>query len=245
MATLAPAGTVILLEPSPPAAQAIRTVSSHAVTMDAMGCDLLGLLRRAKASSQVIVVRLAGLPAICAAPGIEMCYTLATLKAVFDSPIAALAPDNVTVARNSYHGRSEIRATYRGHSVTVPSIPLKSLFWVATLRCGGEDEAAGYRDGAFSLAATPDLADLPHARHHATWFGLLARRPTTAAALAKATGHDPDEAAIFLAACDELAILKRKALPPGLALAAHGRPRLSGPAVAPRSLLNRLGLTQA
>ena len=64
----------------------------------------------------------------------------------------------------------------------------------------------------------------------------------TAAALAKATGHDADEAALFLAACDELGILKCKELPPELVptLTAVSS-RASGHAAELRGVRNRLG----
>ena len=242
--TLAAAGVLELYEPErQPAPRASPATSGNVVVLDAMGCDLLGLLRRARAASQVIVVRLSGIPAICASPATDMGYTFATLQAVFDCPAAALAPTQVTVARNSYHGRVEVQPTDHGPSVSVPGFPLKNLFWVAILRCGGTDEAARYRDGAFKLLAWPDLPSLPHVRHHLTWCGQLARRPMTAAALSEAAGHDVDEAAIFLAACDELGILTRKELPSGPAPApAAPSSRATERASVLRSILNRLGL---
>ena len=229
-----------------PATRASSATADKVVTLDAMGCDLLDLLRRSRAASQVIVVRLSGLPAICAAPDIEAAYTYATLQAVFDCPAAALVPAHITVARNSYHGRMEVQPSRHTRFVSVPSFPLKHLFWVATLRCGGPDEIASYRDGAFSLLGWPDFANLPHARHHLTWCGLLTRRSTTAAALSKATAHHVDEAALFLAACDELGILKRKELPPGLLPGPGGLPgRVSGRAMVSQAVLNRLGVRRS
>ena len=244
VATLAGAGVAELHHPERRLApQASSAVVGKVVTLDAMGCDLLDLLRRARAASQVIVVRLSGLPAICAAPDIEAAYTYATLQAVFDCPAAALVPAHVTVARNSYHGRMEVQPSQHTRFVSVPSFPLKHLFWVATLRCGGPDEIAGYRDGAFNLLAWPDFTSLPHARHHLTWCGLLARRSMTAAGLSKATAHGVDEAALFLAACDQLGILKRKELPPGLLPGPSGAAaRASGSGMVPRAVLNRLGV---
>ena len=226
-----------------PARRASSAVAGKVVTLDAMGCDLLDLLRRARAASQVVVVRLGGLPAICAAPDLEAAYTYATLQAVFDCPAAALVPSHITVARNSYHGRMEVQPSQHTRFVSVPSFPLKHLFWVATLRCGGPDEIAGYRDGAFSLLSWPDFSNLPHARHHLTWCGLLARRSMTAAALSKATAHGVDEAALFLAACDELGILKRKELPSSLLPGPSGfASRASSRATVSRAVLNRLGV---
>lgn len=243
LATLDRAGVAELHRPDDrPAPRASSAAAGKVVTLDAMGCDLLDLLRRARAASQVIVVRLGGLPAICAAPDLEAAYTYASLQAVFDCPAAVLVPSHVTVARNSYHGRMEVQPSQHTRFVSVPSFPLKHLFWVATLRCGGPDEIAGYRDGAFSLLAWPDFASLPHARHHLTWCSLLARRSMTAAALCKATAHDTDEAARFLAACDELGVLKRKELPPGLLPGPSGlASRASGRGMVSRAVLNRLG----
>ncbi len=191
--------------------------TGHAVVLDAMGCDLLALLRRAKAASQVIVVRLVGIPGICVDPQMESAYTFATLQAVFDGADAAVPPDRVVVASNSYYGRMELNPTYQGRLVSVPDVPLKHLLWVAVLRCGGAEEAARFRDGAFRMVGWPDFSTLPHVRHHVAWSGLLKRRPTTAAALAKAAGTGTDEAALFLAACDELGVLDRKELTPALA----------------------------
>ena len=244
VATLARAGVAELHQSDRrPARRASSAAAGKVVTLDAMGCDLLDLLRRARAASQVVVVRLGGLPAICAAPDIETAYTYATLQAVFDCPAAALVPSHVTVARNSYHGRMEVQPSQHTRFVSVPSFPLKHLFWVATLRCGGPDEIAGYRDGAFNLLSWPDFSNLPHARHHLTWCGLLARRSMTAAALSKATAHGVDEAALFLAACDELGILKRKELPSSLLPGPSGfASRASGRATVSRAVLNRLGV---
>lgn len=214
-----------------------------APAFDAEGCDLLGLLRRARAASQVVVFRLSGAPAICAAPASEIFYTLATLQAVFDSPAAALVPTGVTVARNSHHGRTEAQAGVGRTPVSLPGLPLKDLFWVATLRCGGADEVARYGDGTFSLPVWPDLVNLPHARHHFTWCNLLARQPVTAAALAEATGHEVADAAIFLAACDELGILMRKEPSPSPAPASPvPASRVLERTTVFRSILNRLGL---
>ena len=241
---LAAAGVIDLHQPEGQLApQASPAAAGNVVVVEAMGCDLLGLLRRAKTASEVIVVRLNGIPPICAVPAVSMCYTFATLEAVFDSPVAALAPAHVTVARTSHHGRAEVQTTDQGAPVSAPSFPLKDLFWVATLRCGGADEAAGYRDGAFSLLSWPNLASLPHAPHHIIWCSHLARRPMTAAALSRITEHDADEAAIFLAACDELGILVRKELPSGLPPTSPARTsRAPEHATVLRSLLNRLGL---
>lgn len=206
------------------------------IVLDAMGCDLLTLLRRSRAASQVIVFRLDGIPAICAAPLNETCYTLASLQAVYDSPDDALVPGYVTVAQNSYYGRTAVQGGAGRHIVTIPDLPLKHLFWVAVLRCGGSEEIARYGEGAFSLPVRPDFASLPHARHHIAWCGLLGRKAMTAVALGAATGHDAGEAAIFLAACDELGLLQRKGLPAGLTLGSSAdrdrmsdRAMLSGP----------------
>lgn len=215
------------------------------IVLDAMGCDFLALLRRARAASQVIVFRLDGLPAICAAPINEMCYTLASLQAVYDSPDEALVPAYVTVAQNSYYGRIAAQGGAGRHVVSMPDLPLRHLFWVAVLRCGGAEEIARYGDGAFSLPVRPDFASLPHARHHIAWCSLLGRKPVTANALAEATGHDAGEAAIFLAACDELGLLKRKGLPAGLTLGpAAGDRRLSDTAMMPDRGLDRIGLAR-
>ena len=172
-----------------------------------------------------------------------MAFTFAKLQAVFDLPAEALAPTHVTVARNSYHGRTELQPAHGSPLVTVPGIPIKDLFWVATLRCGGADEVAGYREGAFKLLAWPDLAGLPHARHHVAWCSLLARRPTTAEALSEAAGTGFAEAALFLAACGELGILVRKDLAPGAAAAPPAPSGLASErATVLRSILNRLRL---
>ncbi len=245
--TLAAAEMTDLHQPErQPAPQASPVAAGDVVVLDAMGCDLLGLLRRAKTASEVIVVRLSDMPPICAEPAVAMCYTFATLQAVFDSPVAALAPAHVTVARTSQHGRAEVQTTDHGAPVSAPSFPLKDLFWVATLRCGGADEAAGYRDGAFSLLSWPNLASLPHAPHHIIWCSHLARQPMTATALSRITAHDADEAAIFLAACDELGILVRKELPSGLpATSPAVASRAPEHATVLRSLLNRLGLKRS
>ena len=209
---------------------------------DAAGSTLLELLRQAKAASQVIVISLRGLPSICAAATIEMCYSFVTLQTLFDSPAEALAPAHVTVSQNSYYGRNAVQPTQNGHIVSVPAFPLQNLFWVAVLRCGGAGEAAPYRNGAFKLLAWPDLAGLPHARHHLTWCGLLGRRPTTAAALSAATGHDADEAAIFLAACDEMGILKQGELAPEPEPASPVESRCTSEHVTVfRGILKRLG----
>lgn len=237
------AGSLAVLPGRRMTSQAVPGMRRGTVVLDGMGCDLLGLLRRSRAASQVIVFRLDGVPAICAAPTNEMCYTLATLKSVFEVPEEALVPAYVTVAQNSYYGRMEVQAGASRHPVSIPGIPLRYLFWVAVLRCGGVDEIASYRDGTFSFSGWPDLANLPHERHHFTWCGLLSHRAMTAAALAKATRHDADEAAIFLAACDELGVLKRKGLPAGLTLSApagHGPER----AVPVRATMHRLGLAR-
>ncbi len=213
-------GVTAVMELDRPKRQpASRTASATAGTVvvpGAAGCNLLALLRQARASSQVIVVHLRGLPAICAAPTIEMGYSFTTLQAMFDSPAEALVPAHVSVAQNSYYGRNALQPAHTGPLVSVPGFPLRNLFWVAVLRCGGKEEAARYRNGTFKLQAMPDLPGLPHPRQHIAWCGLLGRRAMTAAALARATGHDADEAALFLAACDELGILKRKELPPEL-----------------------------
>ncbi len=195
-----------------------------------------------RAASQVIVVHLRGLPAICAAPTIEMGYSFTTLQAMFDSPAEALVPVHVSVAQNSYYGRNAVQPAHNGLRVSVPGFPLRNLFWVVVIRCGGAEEAARYRHGTFKLQAMPDLPGLPHARQHITWCGLLGRRAMTAAALARATGHDAEEAALFLAACDELGILKCKELPPELlpaltAASSHG----FGHAATLRGIRNRLG----
>lgn len=210
---------------------------------DAAGSTLLDLLRQAKAASQVIVVSLRGLPSICAAATIEMCYSYATLQTLFDSSVEALMPAHVSVAQNSYYGRNAVTPTQNGPIVSVPAFPLQNLFWVTVLRCGGANEAARYRTGAFKLLAWPDLAGLPHARHHLTWCGLLGRRPITAAALSAATGHGADEAAIFLAACDELGILKQGELvPEPEADSPVQSKRTSEHVTVFRSILKRLGL---
>ncbi|HEY0204642.1 MAG TPA: hypothetical protein VGC15_10890 [Acetobacteraceae bacterium] len=218
-------------------------VAGDVAFIDAAGPTLLELLRRAKAASQVIVISLRGLPSICAAATIDMCYSYATLQTLFDSPADALAPAHVTVAQNSYYGRNAVQPTQNGHIVSVPAFPLQNLFWVAVLRCGRASEAARYRNGAFKLLAWPDLAGLPHARHHVTWCGLLGRQTMTAAALSAATGHDADEAAMFLAACGELGILKQGELAPEPDAAAPVQSRrASEHATVFRSILKRLGL---
>ena len=210
---------------------------------DAAGSTLLELLRQAKTASQVIVISLRGLPSVCAAATIETCCSFATLQAWFDSPAEALAPAHVSVAQNSYYGRNAVQPTQSGHVVSVPAFPLQSLLWVAVLRCSGAGEAARYRDGAFKLLAWPDLASLPHARHHLTWCGLLGCRPITAAALSSATGHDAEEAAIFLAACEELGILQQCELASEPEAASPGQSRRASEHVTVfRSILKRLGL---
>ncbi len=238
--TPGPGGTAVmeLDRPKQPASATAGTL----VVAGAAGCNLLDLLRQAKAMSQVVVVRLRDLPAICAAPTIEMGYSFTTLQIMFDSPVEALVPAHVSVAQNSYYGRNAVRPAHNGPLVSVPGFPLRSLFWVVVLRCGGKAEAARYRNGTFKLQSMPDLPGLPHARQHVAWSSLLSRRAMTAAALAKATGHDADEAALFLAACDELGILKHKELPPELmpALTA-GSNHASGHAAEPRSIRKRLG----
>lgn len=238
-------GTAVMELDRPTRRPASRTASATAGTVvvpGAAGCDLLNLLRQARAASQVIVVHLRGLPAICAAPTIEMGYSFATLQTLFDSPVEALAPAHVSVAQNSYYGRNAVRPAHNGPLVSVPGFPFRNLFWVAVLRCGGKEEAARYRNGTFKLQAIPDLPGLPHARQHATWCGLLGRRAMTAAALAKATGHDTDEAALFLAACDELGILKCKELPPELVPALTDASNYaSGHAAGLRGVRNWLG----
>lgn len=238
-------GTAVMELDRPKRQPASRTASAAAGTVvipGAAGCNLLELLRQARAASQVIVVHLRGLPAICAAPTIEMGYSFTTLQAMFDSPAEALVPAHVSVAQNSYYGRNAVQPTYNGPLVSVPGFPLRNLFWVTILRCGGPEDAARYRGGTFKLQAMPDLPGLPHARQHVTWCGLLGRRAMTAAALARATGHDADEAALFLAACDELGILKCKELPRELmpALTAASSHAFGRPADA-RGLRNRLG----
>ena len=176
------------------------------------------------------------------APG-RLRSLLRALPTWLSEPAARPPPAHVTVARTSHYGRVEVQTTDNGAPVSAPSFPLKDLFWVATLRCGGADEAAGYRDGAFSLRSWPNLASLPHAPHHIIWCSHLARQPMTAAALSKVTEHDADEAAIFLAACDELGILVRKELPPGLPPTSPTlTSRAPEHATVLRSLLNRLGL---
>jgi hypothetical protein len=209
-------GGTAVMELDRPKRQPASAAAGTVVVPGAAGCNLLDILRQARVSSQVIVVRLRGLPAICAASTIEMGYSFTTLQAMFDSPVEALVPAHVSVAQNSYHGRNAVRPAHNGPLVSVPGFPLRNLFWVAVLRCGGKEEAARYRNGIFKLQAMPDLPGLPHARQHVAWCGLLGRRAITAAALARATGHDADEAALFLAACDELGILKCKELPPEL-----------------------------
>ena len=241
----APGGLTVV----PPAARRVPRAppvpGRGTIVLDAMGCDLLALLRRARAASQVIVFSLDGIPAICAAPINGMCYTLASLQAVYDSPDEALVPAYVTVAQNSYYGRIAAQGGAGRHVVSMPDLPLKHLFWVAVLRCGGAEEIARYGDGAFSLPVRPDFASLPHARHHIAWCGLLGRKPTTANALAEATGHDAGEAAIFLAACDELGLLKRKGLPAGLTLGPPvGGSRMPDPAAMPDRGLDRMGLAR-
>jgi hypothetical protein len=238
-------GTAVIELDRPKRQAASRTASAAAGTVvvpGAAGCNLLDLLRQARATSQVIVVHLRGLPAICAAPTIETGYSFTTLQAMFDSPAEALVPAHVSVAQNSYYGRNAVQPTYNGPLVSVPGFPLRNLFWVAVLRCGGTEEVARYRGGTFKLQAMPDLPGLPQARHHVTWCSLLGRRAMTAAALARATGHDADEAALFLAACDELGILKCKELPPELvpALTAASSYGL-GHAARFRGVRNRLG----
>jgi hypothetical protein len=242
-------GTAVMELDRPKRQPASRSASAAAGTVvvpGAAGCNLLHLLRQARAASQVIVVHLRGLPAICAAPTIEMGYSFTTLQVMFDSPTEALVPAHVSVAQNSYYGRNAVQPAHNGPRVSVPGFPLRNLFWVVVLRCGGTEEAARYRHGTFKLQAMPDLPGLPHARQHITWCGLLGRRAMTAAALAKATGHDADEAALFLAACDELGILKCKELPPELvpaltAPSSHG----FGHAASLRGIRNRLGLHRA
>ncbi len=65
----------------------------------------------------------------------------------------------------------------------------------------------------------------------------------TAAALSAATGHDADEAAMFLAACGELGILKQGELAPEPDAAAPVQSRrASEHATVFRSILKRLGL---
>ena len=235
-------GGTAIMERDRPERQLAFTTAGTVVVPGAAGCNLLDLLRQARAASQVIVVSLRGLPAICAAPTIEMGYSFTTLQALFDSPVEALVPAHVSVAQNSYYGRNAVRPAHNGPLVSVPGFPLRNLFWVAVLRCGGKEEAARYRNGTFKLQAVPDLSSLPHARQHIAWCGLLGRRAMTAAALAKVTGHDADEAALFLAACDELGILKCKALPPELlpALTAASS-HASGHAADLRGVQNRLG----
>ena len=239
-----PAAVVDLHEPEQqPGPSSSESMPGHGAFPAAAGSTLLDLLRQAKAASQVIVVSLRGLPSICAAATIEMCYSFATLQTLFDSPAEALAPAHVTVAQNSYYGRNAVQPTQNGHVVSVPAFSLQNLFWVVVLRCGGAGEAARYRNGAFKLLAWPDLASLPHARHHLTWCGLLGRRPMTAAALSAATGHDTNEAAIFLAACDELGILKQGEVAPELEAASPVQSkRASEHATVFRSILKRLGL---
>ncbi len=229
-------------EQQPDASSSDRMAGNRAFP-DAAGSTLLELLRQAKAASQVIVVSLRGLPSICAAATIEMCYSYATLQTLFDSPAEAFVPAHVSMAQNSYYGRNAVQPTQNGHVVSVPAFPLQNLFWVVVLRCGGAGEAARYRNGAFKLLAWPDLASLPHARHHLTWCGLLGRRPITAAALSAATGHDTEEAAIFLAACDELGILKQGELAPEADAASPVQSRRTSEHVTVfRSILKRLGL---
>ncbi len=227
----------------PPGVSSSDPTAGNRAFADAAGSNLLDLLRQAKAASQVIVVSLRGLPSICAAATIDTCYSYATLQILFDSPAEALAPAQVTVAQNSYYGRNAVTPTQNGPIVSVPAFPLQNLFWVAVLRCGGAGEATRYRSGAFKLLAWPDLAGLPHARHHVTWCGLLGRQPTTAAALSAATGHNADEAAIFLAACDELGILKEGELVPESEAASPAQSKRASEHVTVfRSILKRLGL---
>lgn len=235
-------GGTAVMELDRPKQQLASAAAGPVVVVGAAGCNLLDLLRQARAMPQVVVVRLRGLPAICAAPTIEMAYSFTTLQAMFDSPVEALLPTHVSMAQNSYYGRNAVRPAHNGPLVSVPGFPLRNLFWVVVLRCGGEDEAARYRNGTFKLQAMPDLPGLPHARQHVAWCGLLGRRAMTAADLAKATGHDADEAALFMAACDELGILKCKELPPELVPAlTDPSSHASGCAADLRGVGNRLG----
>ena len=235
-------GGTAVMELDRPKRQPTTITVGTVIVPGAAGCNLLDLLRQARAASQVIVVHLRGLPAICAAPTIEMGYSFTTLQAMFDSPVEALVPAHVSVAQNSYYGRNAVQPAHNGPLVSVPGFPLRNLFWVAVLRCAGKEEGARYRNGTFKLQAMPDLPGLPHVRQHVTWCSLLGRRAMTATALARATGHDADEAALFLAACDELGILKCKELPPELVPAlTTASSHASGHAANLRGVRNRLG----
>ena len=149
------------------------------------------------------MIRCAGIPAICVVPAEKIYYTLAPLQSIDEAFAASPTPMRVTTARSAQQGRIEAECG------TAPGAPLQHLFWLASLRCAGAGEVARHEGAAFRLRRWPDLAALPHERHHVPWCGLLARRPLTLAALATATGYEPSVAAAFLAACDELGILER------------------------------------
>lgn len=217
--------------------------------VDTRGCDLLMVLRQFRSVSRVAVLRFDNVPTICVAPDHDTYYTLAPLQNLFEAPARDLVPRRVTIARNSRQGRAEAQAYdpsrpdgepgTHSYFVSMPGLPIRHLFWVATLRCGGPDEVARYSNAAFSFKVWPDLATLPHEHHHVTWCGLLSRQPVNLFALAKATAHPPTAAAAFLAACDELGILERTEGPGGM-LALGYQP--SERATVFRNVLKRLGL---
>ena len=219
-----------------------------ATVPETIEADLLTALRRFRSLSQVAVIRFNDMPTICVVSATEMFYSLISLQGLFQAPRSSLTPARVSIARNSHHGRTEAQSYYQTGSqtyfVTMVGAPLKHLFWVATLRCGDEGEVARYAGASFHFRIWPDLVQLPHESQHVTWCGMLARGPVTMAALAKSTGHSLRDAAVFLAACDELGILDRKELgcqpAPSMLLLADGRPAERAGTL--RNLLGRFGL---
>lgn len=221
-----------------------------ATVPETIEADLLAALRRFRSLSQVAVIRFNDMPTICVVSATEMFYSLISLQGLYDAPRSSLTPARVSIARNSHHGRTEAQSYYQSGSqsyfVSMVGAPLKHLFWVAVLRCGDAGEVGRYMDASFHFRVWPDLVQLPHESHHVTWCGMLSRGPVTMAALAKATGHDLQTAAVFLAACDELGILDRKepayrAAPGVLALSYERSAERAGVV---RSLMNRLGFSR-
>ena len=192
----------------------LRAPSTFSLVTEAVEDNLLTALRRFRSLSQVAVIRFDDLPTICVTSATEMFYSLASLQSLYEVPVVRLTPARVTIARNSHQGRTEAQSYYQSGSqsyfVSLPGAPLKHLFWVAILRCGGEEEVDRYEDAFFRVRVSPEFALLPHERHHVTWCNMLARQPVTLSILAKATGHTRSAAAVFLAACDELGILERQ-----------------------------------
>ena len=207
---------MVLYAPAERAAGADAALDSHALATvpETIETDLLTALRRFRSLSQVAVIRFGDMPTICVVSATEMFYSLISLQGLYQAPRSSLTPARVSIARNSHHGRTEAQSCYQSGSqsyfVTMVGAPLKHLFWVATLRCGDAGEVARYAGASFHFKVWPDLVQLPHEGYHVTWCGILARGPVTLAALARSTGHDLQTAAVFLAACDELGILKCK-----------------------------------